>query len=79
VVVNGSYVTAKGSPNDVDIVILPSVEYTHGELALSEELFAWPFLHILIAADDVELEEWSMQHFGADRNLMVKGVVEVLI
>jgi signal transduction histidine kinase len=40
-VVYGSYVTAKVSPIDVDIVILPNLEYRHGRIELREELLEW--------------------------------------
>lgn len=79
VIVNGSYVTAMESPNDVDILMLPGIKYPRGETALKQELVAWPFLHILVVADDLELAEWSAQHFGVDRILVAKGVVEVLL
>jgi hypothetical protein len=79
VIVNGSYVSAKTAPNDVDVVVLPGAEYPRGELACSEQEARWPFLQILIAVDDSDLEEWSLHDFGTDRNRRSKGVVEVLL
>jgi hypothetical protein len=39
----------------------------------------WPFLHILVAADDEDMEQWILQDFGTDRDLRPKGVVEVIL
>ena len=78
IVVNGSYVSAKAAPNDVDIVVLPGAEYPCSEIAFSEQEARWPFLQIFIAVDDSDLENWSLQDFGTDRNRRLKGVVEVL-
>jgi len=79
IIVNGSYVTAKAAPNNVDVVALPGAGYPRGELACSEQEARWPFLQVFIAVDDSDLVEWSLQDFGTDRNHRVKGVVEVLL
>src|SRR3954453_6919559 len=50
--VNGSFVTGKLSPNDVDVVILPGPEYPRQEKELDAEELVWPFLQIIVAADD---------------------------
>jgi hypothetical protein len=76
-IVNGSYVTAKSAPNDVDIVVLPGVDYPRRELPIDQQGSRWPFLQILIAADEADLEEWSLNDFGTDRNRNYKGVIEV--
>jgi hypothetical protein len=62
--VNGSFVTAKRSPNDVDVVLLPA-ETSVGETEVSPLGDAvWPFLQILIAADDEDFERWAKQEFA---------------
>jgi Family of unknown function (DUF6932) len=76
-VVNGSYVTAKVSPNDVDVVGLPGPDYPRDESPISQQESRWPFLQVFIAVDDADLEEWSLKDFGTDRRRRVKGVVEV--
>ena len=78
-VVNGSYVTAKKSSNDVDIVALPGRDYPRAELAFSQVAMQWPFLQVFIAADSQDLEAWALQDFGTDRNQRAKGVVEVIL
>jgi len=77
-VINGSFVTDKRDPNDVDIVLLPHKEWRQREM-LTEIESAWPFLQILIAADEVDLERWAVDDFGTDRDGREKGVVEVLL
>lgn len=78
-IVNGSYVTEASSPQDVDLAILPGPDYPRDQpLALDEEL-TWPFLHVLVAADSDDLEEWAMRDFGTDRLGRPKGVVEVVL
>jgi len=77
--VNGSFATAKGSPNDVDVVILP------GPATLADPDFGqfgdavFPFLQILIAADDTDFEQWATGDFATDRQGRSKGVVEVIL
>ena len=78
-VINGSYVTAAPAPNNVDIVILPGPDYPRDQLPVGETGETWPFLQILVAADDSDLEAWALQDFGTDRNLQAKGVVEVIL
>src|ERR1017187_1792205 len=50
-----------------------------GTLPDFDEELLWPFLHILVAADDDDLVRWVLQDFGTDRYLRPKGVVEVIL
>lgn len=79
IIVNGSFVTAKKSPNDVDIVILPGPNYPRDEVAFDQQESRWPFLQVLIAADELDLKDWALGDFGTDRIRRAKGVVEVLL
>jgi hypothetical protein len=63
VVVNGSYVTGKNAPNDVDIVALPGDDYPRGELSYSKQEARWPFLQVFIAVDDSDLENLCHTRF----------------
>jgi hypothetical protein len=74
IIVNGSFVTRKRHPNDVDVVVLPDPNS-----AFALDTTAWPFVQILIAADDDDLERWATSDFGTDRRGRAKGVVEVLL
>ncbi len=75
-IVNGSFVTDKRQPNDVDVVLLPG---SHEDATTELALPAWPFLQILVAADEADLECWATDDFGTDRQGRPKGVVEVIL
>ena len=77
-IINGSFVTEKRDPNDDDVVLLPPPDERRQE-AMFEIEPMWPFLQILIAADDADIERWAMDDFGTDRNGRAKGVVEVIL
>jgi hypothetical protein len=78
-IINGSFVTQKDAPNDVDIVILPGADYPRDQRPVGEEETLWPFLQIFVADDDADLEAWALQDFGTDRDFHKKGVVEVIL
>ena len=42
-------------------------------------ILVWPFLQIIIAADDADFEAWAIHQFGTDRSKRPKGVVEVML
>lgn len=77
--VNGSFVTGKLAPNDVDVVFLPGAEYFHQSQRLDADELVWPFLQIIVAADDADFEAWATRQFGTDRERRPKGVVEVIL
>lgn len=77
--VNGSFVTGKLAPNDVDIVFLPGPDYPRQGPRLDSDELVWPFLQIIVAADDADLEAWATRQFGTDRKKRPKGVVEVIL
>lgn len=79
IIVNGSFVTAKSEPNDVDVVLLPGPDFRPGAMPLTDQVEGrWPFLQVILAADDADLEAWALRDFGTDRFLKTKGVVEVI-
>lgn len=77
--VNGSFVTGKLCPNDVDIVVLPGPDYPRQGRRLESDELVWPFLQIVVAADDADFEAWAARQFGTDRRKRPKGVVEVTL
>lgn len=77
--VNGSFVTGKLAPNDVDVVILPGPDYPRQGRALDSDELVWPFLQIIVAADDADFEAWATRQFATDRKNRPKGVVEVIL
>ena|SRR6266404_2885955 len=77
--VNGSFVTSKVSPNDVDVVFLPGPDYPRQGPRLDDDELVWPFLQIIVAADDADFEAWATRQFATDRKKRPKGVVEVML
>src|SRR5216684_7681878 len=77
--VNGSFVTGKLTPNDVDVVILPGPSFSQQGQSLDADELLWPFLQIIVAADDADFEAWATHQFATDRKSHPKGVVEVLL
>ncbi len=77
--VNGSFVTAKLAPNDIDVVILPGPDYPRQGPPLDSDELVWPFLQLVVAADDADFEAWAITTFGTDREQRPKGVVEVIL
>ncbi len=77
--VNGSFVTGKLAPNDVDVVFLPGPDYPRNSQKLDADELVWPFLQIIVAADDADFEAWASRQFATDRRKRPKGVVEVLL
>ncbi len=69
--VDGSYTTAKAAPNDVDLVVLP------GAIVVDVSEVQFPFLHVQLAADSADVEQWARVDFGEDRNGNSKGILEV--
>ena len=77
--VNGSFVTSKLAPNDVDIVILPGPGYPSQSPKLENDELIWPFLQVIVAADEADFESWATGFFATDRADFGKGVVEVIL
>ncbi len=77
--VNGSFVTGRLAPNDVDVVILPGLDYPRQSRELESNELIWPFLQIIVAADDADFESWAVKQFSTDRRRRAKGVVEVIL
>jgi len=69
--VNGSYITSKAVPIDVDLVVLP------GAVLVDETETTLPFLHVQLAADEADLAQWARVDFGGDREGNPKGILEV--
>jgi hypothetical protein len=77
--VDGSFVTGKLAPNDVDVVILAGLAYPRqGEKLESDEML-WPFLQVIVAVDDADFVDVATRLFATDRQDRPKGVVEVIL
>ena len=77
IAVNGSFVTDKYEPNDVDCVLLIDDDYPR-EMAANEELLeGLPFLTIELA-NSKQFAEFTRVFFGTDRAGIPKGLIEVM-
>jgi hypothetical protein len=65
--------------NDVDVVFLPGPGYPRHSPKLDSDELVWPFLQLIVAADDADFETWATRQFSTDRKNRPKGVVEVIL
>jgi hypothetical protein len=77
--VGGSFVSAKATPNDVDVVILPGEGFEERLLLLLNRPEQWPFIHINVALDEADLGRWAREDFGSDRAGRARGVLEIVL
>jgi hypothetical protein len=76
VVVNGSFVTDKFEPNDVDCVLLIGSGFPRDPAAEAELLVGLPFINMELV--DLEgFRQFTERTFATDRNLVPKGMLEV--
>jgi hypothetical protein len=76
IVVNGSFVTDKLEPNDVDCVVLIGPDFPCDVVAEAELLTGLPFINLELADREV-FQQFTERTFATDRNLIPKGMVEV--
>lgn len=77
-VVDGSFVTDKWEPNDVDCVLLPSRDFPRDEAAELELREGLPFIQFVIV-DELLFERYVQVVFGSDRKSVPKGMIEVIL
>jgi hypothetical protein len=77
IILNGGFVTDIIEPDDVDCVLLPSLNYPADSEAEEELEAGLPFMDITLAESD-EFDLFVKTIFGTDRYLVPKGVVEVI-
>jgi hypothetical protein len=76
IVVNGSFVTDKLEPNDVDCVLLIGPDFPRDAAAEAELLAGLPFINLELV-DPEGFQQFTVRTFATDRNLVPKGMVEV--
>ena len=77
IVVNGSFVTDKLEPNDVDCVLLIGPDFRHDAAAEEELLAGLPFINLELV--DLEaFRQFTERTFATDRKLIPKGMLEVI-
>ena len=77
IVVNGSFVTDKLEPNDVDCVLLIGAEFPHDAGAEAELLAGLPFINLELVGPEA-FRQFTERTFATDRNLVPKGMVELV-
>ncbi len=76
VVVNGSFVTEKFEPNDIDCVLLIGPDFPRDAEAEAQLLAGLPFINMELV--DVDgFRQFTERTFATDRNLVPKGMVEI--
>ena len=80
VLIDGSFVTLKESPNDIDLVLILPSDFDFSEQQVSElyRVAEESRLHLFVAleGDVTELRRWS-RFFGIDRDEIPRGIVEL--
>lgn len=77
-IINGSFVTDKWEPNDIDCVLLPGGAFPQDEQAELELRDGLPFIQLAIV-DEGLFERYVQVIFGLDRKGVAKGVIEVIL
>jgi hypothetical protein len=75
-IVNGSFVTSKLDPGDVDCVLLGGKTFGNHGISIHEWRMPLPFIHLEIG-DAIIFDAYVTEIFGADLDLKPKGVIEV--
>lgn len=77
IVVNGSFVTDKLEPNDVDCVLLIESDFPRDAATEAELLAGLPFINLELV-DTEGFQQFTERTFATDRDLVAKGMVEVI-
>ena len=77
IVVNGSFVTDKLEPNDVDCVLLVGAGFPRDEATEADLLSGLPFINMELG-DQEAFQQFTEKTFATDRDLVPKGMIEVM-
>ncbi len=77
-VVNGSFVTDKVEPNDVDCVLLIGPDFPREASAQAELSVGLPFINMESVRPDA-FQQFTEDIFANDRRLVPKGMIEVML
>ena len=75
---NGSFVTGKDEPNDVDCVALQGLDYKAQSPSAAELRQGLPFIELKIVSQ-TDYDRFRDVVFASDRDMIAKGVIEVFI
>jgi hypothetical protein len=77
-IIDGSFVTDKWEPNDVDCVLLAGHDFPQDGAAELELRDGLPFIQFAIVDEEL-FERYVQVIFGTDRNAVAKGMIEVIL
>jgi hypothetical protein len=77
-IVNGSFVSDKWEPNDIDCVLLQGPSFPLDEAADAELWAGLPFIQIAVVGQ-VEFDLYVQTIYATDRHGTAKGLVEVIL
>jgi hypothetical protein len=77
-IINGSFVTDRREPQDVDCVLLAGRTYDRNSEATFMLRVGLPYLSLEIVESPDELDYFVTEVFGSDRHGKVKGTLEVI-
>jgi hypothetical protein len=77
-VVNGSFVTDKVEPNDVDCVLLIGPDFPRDASAEAELSVGLPFINMELV-NPRAFQRFTEKTFATDRKLVPKGMIEVIL
>ena len=78
IVVNGSFVTDKLEPNDVDCVLLIGPGFPREPAAEADLLAGLPYINLQLV-DEKTFRQFTEKTYATDRNLVPKGMVEITL
>ncbi len=77
-IVNGSFVSEKWEPNDIDCVLLRGPLFPVSESADAELWAGLPFIQIVLVGQN-EFELYVEKIYATDRHGIAKGMIEVIL
>jgi hypothetical protein len=77
IIVNGSFVTDKWEPNDIDCVLLRGPLFPLDQSADAELWAGLPFIEIALVGP-TEFKLYVEEIYGTDRHATAKGMIEVI-
>jgi hypothetical protein len=78
VIVNGSFVTDKLEPNDVDCVLLVGPGFPRDSAAEADLTAGLPFINMELVNLNA-FRQFTEKTFATDRDLVPKGMIEVIL
>lgn len=78
IIVNGSFVTDKWEPNDVDCALLQGPAFPTDDAAEAELLTGLPFIQLVVVGPE-EFRLYVEEIYATDRHGTPKGVIEVIL